>query len=228
MASCGGLDVLGQHRERARNRTGARERASRKLARHARAGRGLEQDGVAGSEGMERMNAGQEKADNFPARSRARRRTAGDEPQMKRPASRADVLVFHSDAMRARCAALLVRASGKHRRTGELRQASFSATGRSLDRGGRDGERLGVRRDEVAKFADESQPIRDRLRAPIAVDASRVFRARRQCARSLVRRSMTACITAGSRFMGANCGAGVRVSLRMEVSPRSARGASAC
>ena len=85
--------------------------------------------------------------------------------------------------------------------------------GSIADRGGRDGERFGVRRDQVAKFADESQPIRDRLRCPARLSGAR-FRA--SVIRAFCVKIDDGVHHAGSRFIGANCGAGVRLKRRSE------------
>ena len=104
-------------------------------------------------------------------------------------------------------------ASGTHRRAGDFGD-ELLGDGSIADRGGRDGERLGVRRNQVAKFADESQPMRNWLQCPVRLSGAR-FRA--SVIRAFRVKIDDGVHHAGSRFMGANCGAGV--GSREEASP---------
>ena len=204
MASCAASTSLRQDREQRGIETCGPRELRENQSETARAGRGLEQDSVAGGEGVERMN------------SRKKKRIIS-RPDHKHDAERL-ALHFKRNALHPeRTSAFSTATRCEHAGRVPLQPAArigqrknfgdeLLGDGSIADRGGRDGERLCVRRDQVAKFADESQPMRDRLQRPSRLSVAR-FRA--SVIRAFCVKIDDGMHHAGSRFMGANCGAGV-------------------
>ena len=192
-------------------------RKSRKAERDlAGAGRGLEQHGVARDERMQRMNRGQkERIISRPDHEHKAEWLALD---FKRNAvaARADARACRSDAARAR--ALRFRSSQRQASaSGRTSETSFSASGRSLTAAAAMARASAFSAIRWRSSSDNSQALRDRFLRPTRLRVAR-FRAGR--AHSFSARIKHGVHHAGSRFMGASCGAAA--AFAGGASPRSA------